>query len=162
LESFSDIILLLERVAGGTEAEGEGSSHSHTDNRVHSVRPPSLLLQLIRSEVDVGLDPALFPRGRSLFREGYAVHSCIAAGVEEQAPRIGVVIFPALCDDPVVTGQLQHLCIGIFPTNAPAVMCSFKVRDGSKARPMPCGMLFFVPMALQSFKSRVDHSISPP
>jgi DNA-binding NarL/FixJ family response regulator len=107
-------------------------------------------------------DPALFPRGRSFFREGYAVHSCIAAGVEEQAPRIGVVIFPALCDDPVVTGQLQHLCIGIFPTNAPAVMCSFKVRDGSKARPMPCGMLFFVPMALQSFKSRVDHSISPP
>jgi hypothetical protein len=88
------------------------------------------------SEADVCFDPALFPRGRSLFREGDAVHSCIAAGITEQTPCIGVVVFPALCDGVIVAGQLQHLCSGIFPTNARAVMCSFKIRDGSKARPI--------------------------
>jgi len=82
-----------------------------------------------------------------------AVHSCVAAGVEEQSPSIGVVVFPALCDCVVVAGQLQHLCIGVFPANSPAAMCPFEVGDGSKVRPIPCGILIFVPMAFQRFQS---------
>ena len=99
--------------------------------------------------VDVCFDPALFPRGRSLFSKRDAVHSCIAASIEQQTPCIGIVIFPALCDGVVVTSQLRYFCVGIFPTNAPAVMSPFKVGDACKARPISRGILFFVRMSVE-------------
>jgi hypothetical protein len=114
----------------------------------------------MHSKVDVCFDPALFPRGRSLFSERDTVYSCIAAGVEEQATYRSSRL-PCLCDGLVVSGQLQHFRVGIFPTNAPAVVGPFKVRDGSKASSIPCGILFFVPMALQRFQSGMDRSVSP-
>jgi hypothetical protein len=46
----------------------------------------------------------------------------------------------------IVAGQLQQLCVCIFPANAPAMMCPFNVRDGPKARPIPCSILFLVPL----------------
>jgi hypothetical protein len=42
--------------------------------------------------------------------------------VEEQTPRIGVVVFPALCNGLIVTGQLQHFDVGFFPPNG--LFCS--------------------------------------
>jgi len=58
----------------------------------------------MHSEVDIGFDPALFPRSRSVDIESNAIDPRIAPRVEEQAPRVGVVVFPALCEGLFMTG----------------------------------------------------------
>jgi hypothetical protein len=80
------------------------------------------------SEADVCFDPALFPRGRSLFREGYAIHSRIAAGITEQTPRMGVFVFPAPVYDLTAVNQrhFRHFQFLVQRDNTPRL----KVRVG--------------------------------
>ena len=60
----------------------------------------------MHSQVDVCFNPTLFPGSGAFIVKRNAIHSRLAAGAQEQAPRIGVVVFPALCDGLVVAAQL--------------------------------------------------------
>ena len=57
----------------------------------------------MHSQVDVGFDPALFPRSRPVDIERNAIDPCIAPRVKEQAPRVGVVVFPSTPNDIVLS-----------------------------------------------------------
>ncbi len=72
---------------------------------------------------DVRGDPAFFP-GVAYGSHRTELHSPgIAAGIEQQAPCLCVIIFPAIGQDTFVPIQFKSFRLGVFPATTPTVMC---------------------------------------
>jgi hypothetical protein len=72
---------------------------------------------------DVRGDPAFFPGLGTALIERNSIRPGIAAGIEQQAPCLCVIIFPAIRQDTFVPIQLKSFRIGVFPATTPTVMC---------------------------------------
>jgi len=72
---------------------------------------------------DVRGDPAFFPGLGTALIERNSIRPGIAAGIEQQAPCLCVIIFPAIGQDTFVPIQLKSFRIGVFPATTPTVMC---------------------------------------
>jgi hypothetical protein len=55
--------------------------------------------------------------------ERNSIRPSIAAGIEQQAPCLRVIIFPAIGQDTFVPIQFKSFRIGVFPATTPTVMC---------------------------------------
>ena len=73
--------------------------------------------------MDVSRDPAFFPGLRTALIERNSIRPGIAAGIEQQAPCLSVIIFPAIGQDTFVPIQFKSFRIGVFPATTPTVMC---------------------------------------
>ena len=82
-----------------------------------------LLFNACQLKIDVCGDPAFFPGLRTVLIGRNSIRPGIAAGIEQQAPRLCVIIFPAIGQDTFVAIQFKSFCIGVFPATTPTVMC---------------------------------------
>jgi hypothetical protein len=57
------------------------------------------------------------------FIERNSIRPGIAASIEQQAPCLSVIIYPAIGQDTFVPIQFKSLRIGVFPATTPTVMC---------------------------------------
>jgi hypothetical protein len=55
--------------------------------------------------------------------ERNSIRPGIAAGIEQKAPCLCVIIFPAIGQDTFVSIQFKSFRISVFPATTPTVMC---------------------------------------
>ena len=65
------------------------------------------------------------------------------SGVEEQAPRSSIAVFPTLFHRLPVTGGSEQFRVGVIPATTPASMGCFTICDDSKIIPEP-GLLHWL------------------
>jgi hypothetical protein len=77
----------------------------------------------LESNVDVRGDPAFFPGLRTALIERNSIRPGIAAGIEQKAPCLRVIIFSAIGQNTFVPIQFKSFRIGVFPATTSTVMC---------------------------------------
>ena len=117
-----------------------------------------LVLQPMNAQVDISRDPTFFPWVSPVLVKRYSVDAGVPASIKQEAPGIGVVVFPALRERLLMTGQFQSLCVGIFPSDTPAVVCVFGLWDVTESRPEARRVLLPVPLSLHYCQARVSHA----
>jgi hypothetical protein len=74
------------------------------------------------SYIDIRCDPSLSPWLCSASIERNTICSGISSGIEQQTPRVCVIVFPALSQHSFIAIRFERFRIGVFPATTPAVM----------------------------------------
>src|ERR1700722_214300 len=82
-----------------------------------------LVFNACQPNIDVRGDPAFLPVLRTALIESNLIRPGVAASIEQQAPCLSVIIFPAIGQDTFVPIQFKSFRVGVFPTTTPTVMC---------------------------------------